>query len=678
MRMKASEAKQRMEALNQELSTYAHQYYVEDKPSVEDAVYDKLYAELVALEQQFPTEVLPNSITQRVGGTVLAGFDKVRHDLPMLSLGDIFDEAAIIDFDKRIRKELGDDVEYMCELKIDGLAISLRYEAGQFVQGSTRGDGHVGEDITQNLKTIPDIPLTLPQPLTIEVRGECYMPKASFVALNQRREEEGEAPFANPRNAAAGSLRQLDSRVTAHRKLNYFLYNIAQFDTLEQTTQSHSLDMLDKLGFRTNHERRLCHTVDDILAYVHEKTAERAQLDYDIDGIVIKVNSLRQQQELGNTVKIPKWAIAYKFPPEEEETVVRDIEWTVGRTGVVTPTAVMDPVRLAGTLVSRASLHNPDYIKEKDIRLQDTVLLHKAGDIIPEVSQVVMSKRPVDSQPYPIPTTCPSCGSRLEHLEDEVALRCLNPMCSAQIKEGLVHFVSRNAMDIRGLGPRLIEQMYEKNLIRDVASLYQLTMEDLLQLDKVKEKSATNLLVAIEASRHRSVERLIFGLGIHHVGLKAARLLAEHFQDLDHIMAATKEEIEAIDGMGDIIADSLVTYFAKPEVHTLVTELKAAGVKMDYEHHSTVRVTSQAMDASPFANKTVVLTGKLQQYTRQEAKSLIEDMGGKVTGSVSKKTNLVIAGEDAGSKLTKAQALGITVWSEDEMKQSIESFNHHS
>lgn len=673
--MDALEAKQKMEALNKQLSTYAHQYYVEDKPSVEDAEYDKLYAELVQLEQQFPDQVLPDSITQRVGGTVLSGFTKVRHDIPMLSLGDIFDEESIRDFDERIRKELGNDIEYMCELKIDGLAISLRYENGRFVQGSTRGDGHVGEDITQNLKTIPDIPLKLEQPLNIEVRGECYMPKESFVSLNKRREEEGEAPFANPRNAAAGSLRQLDSRVTAHRKLNYFLYNIAEFDTLDVSTQSGSLDTLDQLGFRTNHERRLCHSVDEILDYVHEKTEERSQLSYDIDGIVIKVNALRQQRELGNTVKIPKWAIAYKFPPEESETIVRDIEWTVGRTGVVTPTAVMDSVQLAGTTVSRASLHNPDYIRDKDIRLGDTVLLHKAGDIIPEVSQVVMDKRPADSQPYHIPIQCPSCGSHLEHLEDEVALRCLNPMCPAQIKEGLVHFVSRDAMDIRGLGPRVIEQMYEKELIHDVASLYQLTMDELLILDKIKEKSATNLLEAIEASRHRSVERLIFGLGIHHVGLKAARLLAQQFKDLDHVMSATKEEIEAIDGMGEIIADSLVTYFSKQEVHDLVDELKESGVNMNYEHHSMITTTEKSMDDSPFANKTVVLTGKLQQYTRKDAKALIEDMGGKVTGSVSTKTDLVVAGEDAGSKLTKAESLGITVWSEDEMKRAIEKFN---
>lgn len=675
--MTKEEAKQRAQELNKQLTQYAREYYEEDQPTVEDSVYDKLYAELVAIENDYPELVTPDSITQRVGGAVNSAFTKVQHDLPMLSLGDIFDEEEIRAFDERIRKELGNDVTYMCELKIDGLAISLRYEEGVFVQGSTRGDGRIGEDITQNLKTIPTIPLKLAEPLTIEVRGECYMPKESFASLNMRREEAGEAPFANPRNAAAGSLRQLDSRVTAHRKLNYFLYNIAQFDTLDVDSQSGSLDTLDELGFRTNHERRLCHNVDEILAYVHEKTEERAQLDYDIDGIVIKVNSLRQQQELGNTIKIPKWAIAYKFPPEEEETIVRDIEWTVGRTGVVTPTAVMDPVQLAGTTVSRASLHNPDYIKEKDIRLGDTVLLHKAGDIIPEVSQVVLSKRPKDSEPYPIPTKCPACGSHLEHLEDEVALRCLNPMCPAQIKEGLVHFVSRDAMDIRGLGPRVIDQLYDKKLVKDVASLYQLTMEELVTLDKIKEKSATNLLTAIGASRERSVERLIFGLGIHHVGLRAARLLAAEFHNLDGVMQATKEDIIHIDGIGEIIADSLVTYFAQPEVQELVKELKAAGVNMDYHHEAVIEVDENAMEESPFFGKTVVLTGKLEQFTRSEAKALIEDMGGKVTGSVSKKTDLVVAGADAGSKLTKAENLGITVWSEDEMRQAIEKFNQN-
>lgn len=675
--MTKEEAKQRAQELNKQLTQYAREYYEEDQPTVEDSVYDKLYAELVAIENDYPELVTPDSITQRVGGAVNSAFTKVQHDLPMLSLGDIFDEEEIRAFDERIRKELGNDVTYMCELKIDGLAISLRYEGGVFVQGSTRGDGRIGEDITQNLKTIPTIPLKLAEPLTIEVRGECYMPKESFASLNMRREEAGEAPFANPRNAAAGSLRQLDSRVTAHRKLNYFLYNIAQFDTLDVDSQSGSLDTLDELGFRTNHERRLCHNVDEILSYVHEKTEERAQLDYDIDGIVIKVNSLRQQQELGNTIKIPKWAIAYKFPPEEEETIVRDIEWTVGRTGVVTPTAVMDPVQLAGTTVSRASLHNPDYIKEKDIRLGDTVLLHKAGDIIPEVSQVVLSKRLKDSEPYPIPTKCPACGSHLEHLEDEVALRCLNPMCPAQIKEGLVHFVSRDAMDIRGLGPRVIDQLYDKKMVKDVASLYQLTMEELVTLDKIKEKSATNLLTAIDASRERSVERLIFGLGIHHVGLRAARLLAAEFHNLDGVMQATKEDIIHIDGIGEIIADSLVTYFAQPEVQELVKELKAAGVNMDYHHEAVIEVDENAMEESPFFGKTVVLTGKLEQFTRSEAKALIEDMGGKVTGSVSKKTDLVVAGTDAGSKLTKAENLGITVWSEDEMRQAIEKFNQN-
>lgn len=675
--MTKEEAQKRIAELNQQLKQYAHEYYVEDKPSVEDNVYDQLYQELVQLEQEYPDLVTPTSITQEVGGAVLSGFSKVRHDIPMLSLGDIFDEEEIRQFDERIRKELGNDITYMCELKIDGLAIALRYENGQFVQGSTRGDGHVGEDITQNLKTIPTIPMTLAEPLNIEVRGECYMPKESFASLNKRREEEGGVPFANPRNAAAGSLRQLDSRVTAHRKLDYFLYNIAEFDTLDVDSQSGSLDTLDELGFTTNQERRLCHDVDEILSYIHEKTVERSQLAYDIDGIVIKVNSLRQQAELGNTVKIPKWAIAYKFPPEEEETVVNDIEWTVGRTGVVTPTAVMDPVQLAGTTVSRASLHNPDYIKEKDIRLHDTVLLHKAGDIIPEVSEVVLSKRPQNSEPYPIPTQCPVCGSHLEHLEDEVALRCLNPMCPAQIKEGLVHFVSRDAMDIRGLGPKVIEQMYEKHLIKDVASLYQLTMDELLTLDKVKEKSATNILTAINNSKNRSVERLIFGLGIHHVGLRAARLIASTFKTIDHVLTATLEDIVAIEGIGEIIADSVVTYFSQPEVKELITELKEAGVNMEYHHEAVIAINEQQMDESPFFGKTVVLTGKLEHYKRQEAKSLIEDMGGKVTGSVSKKTDLVVAGADAGSKLTKANELGITVWTEEDMKQAIETFNQN-
>ena len=563
---------------------------------------------------------------------------------------------------------MGRVVDYCCELKIDGLSVSLRYEDGNFVRGATRGDGTVGENITENLKTVRSVPIKLKEPMNIEVRGECFMPKRSFVQLNQDREAEGKDIFANPRNAAAGSLRQLDSKITAKRNLDTFLYTVADFGPMEAKTQYDALEELEKIGFHTNREKRLCHSIDEVWAYIEEYHDKRVDLPYEIDGIVIKVNEFSLQDQLGFTVKAPRWATAYKFPPEEVETLIENIEWTVGRTGVVTPTAIMTPVRVAGTTVSRASLHNGDYIKLKDIRLKDTVLIYKAGDIIPEVSQVVLDKRPKDSEEYQLPTHCPVCGSELVHLDEEVALRCINPKCPAQMKEGLNHFVSRNAMNIDGLGPRVLEQMYDKKLVADVADLYKLTEEELLTLDKIKEKSANNILTAIDNSKDNSVERLIFGLGIRHVGAKAAKILAEHFGDLETLSRSDYESIIALDTIGDIIADSVVTYFSNEEVHELMNELKQAGVNFEYKG---LRSTQLQEVESPFKEKTVVLTGKLTRLTREEAKETIENLGGKVTGSVSKKTDIVVAGEDAGSKLTKAQELGIEVWTEDQMAEAL-------
>lgn len=666
--MTIDEAAKRAEELRTRLNQWSREYYVEDKPTVEDYVYDKEYAELVAIEEQYPDLITSDSPTQRVGGKVLEGFEKVTHDIPLYSLNDVFSKEELIAFDQRVQKAVGRVVDYCCELKIDGLSVSLRYEDGNFVRGATRGDGTVGENITENLKTVRSVPIKLKEPMNIEVRGECFMPKRSFVQLNQDREAEGKDIFANPRNAAAGSLRQLDSKITAKRNLDTFLYTVADFGPMEAKTQYDALEELEKIGFHTNREKRLCHSIDEVWAYIEEYHDKRVDLPYEIDGIVIKVNEFLLQDQLGFTVKAPRWATAYKFPPEEVETLIENIEWTVGRTGVVTPTAIMTPVRVAGTTVSRASLHNGDYIKLKDIRLKDTVLIYKAGDIIPEVSQVVLDKRPKDSEEYQLPTHCPVCGSELVHLDEEVALRCINPKCPAQMKEGLNHFVSRNAMNIDGLGPRVLEQMYDKKLVADVADLYKLTEEELLTLDKIKEKSANNILTAIDNSKDNSVERLIFGLGIRHVGAKAAKILAEHFGDLETLSRSDYESIIALDTIGDIIADSVVTYFSNEEVHELMNELKQAGVNFEYKG---LRSTQLQEVESPFKEKTVVLTGKLTRLTREEAKETIENLGGKVTGSVSKKTDIVVAGEDAGSKLTKAQELGIEVWTEDQMAEAL-------
>lgn len=666
--MTIDEAAKRAEELRTRLNQWSREYYVEDKPTVEDYVYDKEYAELVAIEEQYPDLITSDSPTQRVGGKVLEGFEKVTHDIPLYSLNDVFSKEELIAFDQRVQKAVGRVVDYCCELKIDGLSVSLRYEDGNFVRGATRGDGTVGENITENLKTVRSVPIKLKEPMNIEVRGECFMPKRSFVQLNQDREAEGIDIFANPRNAAAGSLRQLDSKITAKRNLDTFLYTVADFGPMQAKTQYDALEELEKIGFHTNREKRLCHSIDEVWSYIEEYHDKRVDLPYEIDGIVIKVNEFSLQDQLGFTVKAPRWAAAYKFPPEEVETLIENIEWTVGRTGVVTPTAIMTPVRVAGTTVSRASLHNGDYIKLKDIRLKDTVLIYKAGDIIPEVSQVVLDKRPKDSEEYQLPTHCPVCGSELVHLDEEVALRCINPKCPAQMKEGLNHFVSRNAMNIDGLGPRVLEQMYDKKLVADVADLYKLTEEELLTLDKIKEKSANNILTAIDNSKDNSVERLIFGLGIRHVGAKAAKILAEHFGDLETLSKSDYESIIALDTIGDIIADSVVTYFSNEEVHELMNELKQAGVNFEYKGLRNAQL--QEVE-SPFKEKTVVLTGKLTRFTREEAKETIENLGGKVTGSVSKKTDIVVAGEDAGSKLTKAQELGIEVWTEDQMADAL-------
>ena len=611
-----AEAKKIIGPLRQQLIQWGKEYYEQDQPTVEDYVYDREYQRLVSLESQFPELVTPDSPTQRVGGQTDTQLAKVTHDIPMLSMGDVFSVEELHDFNLRQQDSLSHPthLEYDLELKIDGLSLSLVYENGRLVQASTRGNGVIGEDVTANAMTIKDIPHQLPESLSVEFRGECYMPKSSFVKLNEEREANGQPVFANPRNAAAGSLRQLDPQVTARRNLATFMYYVPEYEKIGVTTQEAALQRMRDLGFNVNPNNRTVHNEDELAEYINEYTAKRDDLEYGIDGIVEKVNDLATEQQLGNTVKVPRWEIAYKFPPEEQATVVRDIVWTVGRTGNVTPTAVMDPVQLAGTTVSRASLHNPDYLQEKDIRIGDTVLLHKAGDIIPEISRVVLGKRPADSEEYQIPTHCPVCDSELVHLDGEVALRCVNPMCPAQIKEGLAHFASRNAMNIDGLGPKIIEQLWDKKLVRDFADLYRLNNDQLLTLDKFGAKSASNLLTSIDNSRHNSVERLLFGLGIRHVGAKVARLIAEHFGSLDAVMNATAEEISAVDTIGPTIGDSVATYFANDQVHQLIQELKDVQVNMQYTSASTVDSDSE------WNGQRVVLTGKLSTLTRAEAK----------------------------------------------------------
>ena len=642
-----------MKELVELLNRYAYEYYTKDAPSVSDSEYDQLYRELVELETAHPDEILPESPTHRVGGMVLKGFTKYQHQYPLYSLQDAFSREELEAFDQRVRKEFP-SISYVCELKIDGLSISLTYENGVLVTGATRGDGSVGEDITENLKRVKDIPLVLPEPVNITVRGECYMPRASFDRVNQIRQENGEPEFANPRNAAAGTLRQLDTKIVAKRNLATFLYQ--EVSPTDQSSQEGVLEKLARLGFVVNQERVLAEDMEQIWDFIQKVAQLREDLPYDIDGIVIKVNDLAVQEELGFTVKAPKWAVAYKFPAEEKEAKILSVDWTVGRTGVVTPTANLTPVQLAGTTVSRATLHNVDYIAEKDIHQDDTVIVYKAGDIIPAVLRVVKDKR-VSDQALAVPTHCPSCQSELLHFEDEVALRCINPLCPAQIKEGLSHFASRDAMNITGLGPAVVEKLFAAQLVEDVAGIYRLSVEDLLTLEGFKEKSAEKLHEAIQASKENSAEKLLFGLGIRHVGSKVSQILLQEFHDLDQLASADPERIASIDSLGMVVAESLKRYFAQEGSKRLLYELKEAGVNLTYLGEKV------AADAA-LSGMTVVLTGKLERLTRSEAKAKLESLGAKVTGSVSKKTDLVVAGADAGSKLTKAQELGIQV--EDE------------
>jgi len=665
--MEQEQIKQKIEDLREAINEHNVQYYVLDQPSISDYEYDQLMKELIQLEEQYPEYKTEDSPSQKVGGEALPHFEKVEHRIPLLSLGNAFNEQDLFEFDRKVKQSAANEsVKYMVELKIDGLAVSLTYENGKFVRAATRGDGTIGEDITENIKTIRSLPLKLNQPATIEVRGEAYLPKREFQRINQEREQLGEALFANPRNAAAGSLRQLDPKIAAKRALDIFLYGIGSIEGLELSSHSEGLDYLEKLGLKVNKERRLFSTIDEVIAFVKSWTEKRPNLPYEIDGMVIKVDSYSLQQKLGFTAKSPRWAIAYKFPAEEAITILEDIEVNVGRTGVVTPTAILNPVSLAGTTVKRASLHNEDMIREKGIMLGDHVIVKKAGDIIPEIVGVLTDKRTGKEVEYNMPTECPACDSHLVRLEDEVALRCINPKCPAQILEGIIHFVSRGAMNIDGLGERVVAQLFEHKLIHSVADLYTLTEEQLLPLERMGEKSVKNLIQAIKDSKENSLEKLLFGLGIRLVGAKAAKVLAQKYQTMEQLINATKEDLMAIDEIGPKMADSIVSYFALPEVQETIERLESLGVNLIY--NGTI---IQESTNSLFSGKTIVLTGTLQQMKRNEAAELLEQLGAKITNSITKNTDYLIAGEKAGSKLAKAESLGINILTEDEFLEAI-------
>lgn len=666
--MEKEQAAGRIAELREIINEHNYNYYVLDKPTITDDEFDRLMNELVSLENIYPDLVTPDSPSQRVGGAPAQGFVSVKHLAPMLSLGNAFGEEELRDFDRRVKNGLGGEpVEYIVEPKIDGLAVSLLYEDGLFVRGATRGDGETGEDITQNLRTIASIPLRLREPLPlIEVRGEAYMPKKEFARLNEERDEAGEPAFANPRNAAAGSLRQLDPRVAAERALDIFLYALGRVEGRRVAAHLEGLEMLKHLGFKVNPHIRKFAGINGVIAYCQEWADRRHDLPYEIDGMVIKVNDLDQQAELGFTSKSPRWAIAYKFPAEQAETKIKDIFVRVGRTGVLTPTAVLEPVKVAGSTVSSATLHNEDIIREKDIRIGDTVVIHKAGDVIPEVVMVVEEKRTGNERPFKMPEACPDCGEPVRRPEGEVAVRCFNEGCPARSREGIIHFVSRDAMDIEGLGPNLVTLLIQRGFVRDAADLYFLEdrYDELVQIERMGQKSVRNLLDAIAKSRGSSLAQLVFALGIRHVGARAGKLLARHFGSLDNLIQAGEEELTAVPEVGPKMAASIAAFFRDGANLALIEKLRRAGVNMTEEQPET--------EEQPLAGKTFVLTGGLEGFSRKEAQERIEKLGGKVSSSVSKKTDYVVAGEDPGSKYDKARELGITILDEAEFVALLE------
>lgn len=660
------EAEIRIKELKDILNKSGYEYYVLDNPTMSDFEYDRLMQELIKLEGDFPEFATADSPTQRVGGEVADGFAEVVHTVQMQSLADVFSKDELYEFDSRVRAALGDEpVEYVTEMKIDGLSVSLEYENGLFTRGSTRGNGFVGEDITQNLKTIPGIPLKLNEPLPfIEVRGEVYMPEKSFLRLNEQREASGEPVFANPRNAAAGSLRQLDSRIAAERKLDIFVFNLQRIEGKELSSHSQSIEYLASLGFKVIPERDVYTNIDDAYKEVLRIGESRGELAFDIDGAVVKVNSFAQREFLGSTSKTPKWAAAYKFPAEQKQTELLDIILQVGRTGAVTPNAVLKPVRIAGSTVSRATLHNIDNIKDKDIRIGDTVIIEKAGDIIPAVVGVVKEKRPANSAPFEMPKVCPICGEPLVREEGEAAVRCINPNCSAQQLRAVIHFVSKAAMNIDGLGASIVEQLLDKKLINDCSDIYYLNFDNVISLDGFAEKSANNLIAAISESKKSGLDRVLFGLGIRMIGSRAAQILATHFGNIDPLMSASVDELSSISEIGTKMAQSIVEYFKQDKSLYIIERLRAAGVDLTY---------TSTQKGNNFDGKTFVLTGTLPTLKRSDAKKLIESYGGKVSGSVSKNTDFVVVGEEAGSKLDKALSLGIKVLSEAELTEMLKN-----
>ena len=652
--------KLKIKRLVEELNEHSRKYYVEDNPSVSDFEYDMMYRELEELEQKYPELILPYSPTQRVGDRVLSGFEKVTHEVQMQSLNDVFDFDEFKEFDNRVRDALGVDYSYVAELKIDGLSVSLEYENGLFVRGSTRGDGIVGEDITQNLKTINSIPMKLKKPVTIEVRGEVFMPKSEFLNINTIREEEGEPLFANPRNAAAGSLRQLDSRITAKRNLDIFVFNVQKSDEITYSSHSESLKYLKGLGFKINDETLVCKKADEVIGAINIFGEKRKGLEYDIDGVVIKVDDLSQRNLLGETVKAPKWAVAYKFPPEQKETKVESIDIQVGRTGVLTPAANLTPVFIAGSTVSRATLHNIDFITEKDIRVGDTVIIQKAGDIIPEIVKVLPEKRTGKEMPFVMPDTCPVCGGKAVREDGLSAYRCTGLECPAQLVRNLIHFSSRDAMDIEGMGNAVVKQLVDEKLISSVSDIYKLQKEDLINLEGFGEQSADNLVSAIEKSKQNDLYKLLFGLGIRHIGLKASKVLALKFETIDNLLSANFDDLTEIDDIGEVMADSLLNFFSQEQNVNEINLLKQIG--LNTKSLTTIKENSE------INGKIFVLTGTLHSFTRTEATRLIEQNGGKVSSSVSKKTDYVVAGEEAGSKLDKANQLGVKILNEENLK----------
>lgn len=658
--------KKRVEELTNILNDANYKYYVLDEPTITDQEYDKYLRELEELEQKYKEFARDDSPTKRVGGEVLDSFKKVTHKIPMMSLSDVFSESEVVNFDERIKKE-GIRPQYVCELKIDGLSVSLLYEHGKLVRAATRGDGVVGEDITHNVKTIKSVPLTLNEDIDIEVRGEIYMSKKSLEKVNLERIKNGEKPLQNARNGAAGSIRQLDSKVAAKRGLDVWIYHLPNPLDYGIHTHYEALEFMKKLGFKTNPNNRLVNNINEVLEFISEKNAERKSLPYDIDGIVIKVNNIDQQQELGFTAKYPKWATAYKFPAEEVLTRLNDIIFTVGRTGQITPNAVLDPVIVMGSTIARATLHNENYIKEKDLRIGDIVSIRKAGDVIPEVVEVKKKRRTGNEKNFEMIHNCPICGTTLVKKEGQVDYFCLNEHCPTRKIECLIHFAERDAMNIDGLGEKIMEDFFNFSFIRTIPDIYllQTHREDLTRLEGYGEKSVTKLLEAIEKSKSNSLEKLLFGLGIPHVGSKTAKIIASHYHNIDNIMKATLEDLSSINDIGEIIAKSIVDYFQKEDNKIIIERLKQYGINMNYLGQKIIKDET-------FYGKTFVLTGTMTEYKRDEAKNLIENYGGKTSSSVSKKTDVVIAGAEPGSKYDKAVELGITIWSEEDFKKNIE------